>query len=46
MLGQTNAEKLFGAVSAALSVLHACLLFVTALYVLSIGMILTIKADL
>lgn len=46
VLGQQNAEKLFGAVSAALSVLHACLLFVTVLYVLSIGIILTVKADL
>lgn len=46
LLGQKNAEKLFGAVSAALSVLHACLLFVTALYVLSFGIILTVKADL
>ena len=46
LLGQKNAGKLFGAFSAALSVLHACLLFVTVLYVLSIGIILTIKADL
>lgn len=46
VLEQKNAEKLFGAFSAALSVLHACLLFVTVLYVLSIGVILTIKADL
>ena len=46
LLGQKNAEKLFGAFSAALSVLYACLLFVTALYVLSIGIILTVKADL
>ncbi len=46
LLSQKNAEKLFGAFSAALSVLHACLLFVTVLYVLSVGIILTIKADL
>ncbi len=46
LFGQKNAEKLFGAFSAALSVLHACLLFVTVLYVLSVGIILTIKADL
>ena len=46
LLGQKNAEKLFGAFSAALSVLHACLLFVTVLYVLSVGIILTVKADL
>ena len=46
VLGQKSAEKLFGAVLAALSILHACLLFVTVLYVLSIGIILTVKADL
>lgn len=46
LLSQKNAEKLFGAFAAALSVMHACLLFVTVLYVLSIGIILTIKADL
>ena len=46
ILDQKGAEKLFGAFSAALSVLNACLLFVTALYVLSIGIILTVKADL
>lgn len=46
VLGQKNAEKLFGAFASALSVLHACLLFVTVLYVLSIGIILTVKADL
>lgn len=46
LLGQENAGKLFGAFAAALSVLHACLLFVTVLYVLSVGVILTIKADL
>lgn len=46
LLGQKNAEKLFGAFAAALSVMHACLLFVTVLYVLSIGIILTVKADL
>lgn len=45
-LSQNNAEKLFGAFAAAISVLHACLLFVTVLYVLSIGIILTVKADL
>jgi len=46
VLGQKSAEKLFGAFASALSILHACLLFVTVLYVLSIGIILTVKADL
>ncbi|MBQ7547232.1 MAG: hypothetical protein IJT41_09740 [Clostridia bacterium] len=46
LLGRKNASHLFGAFSAALSVLHACLLFVTVLYVLALGVILTIKADL
>ena len=46
LLGQKNASQLFGAFSSALSVLHACLLFVTVLYVIALGVILTIKADL
>lgn len=46
LLDQKNAAQLFAAFSAALSVLHACLLFVTVLYVLSLGIILKIKADL
>ena len=44
MLGQKNAETLFSSFSSALSVLHACLLFVTVLFVLCLGIILTIKA--
>ena len=46
LLNQKNAGKFFSAFSAALSVLQACVLFVTALYVISIGIILTVKADL
>ena len=46
LLGQKNAANLFGAFSAAVSMLHACLLFVTVLYVLALGVILTVKADL
>ncbi|MBQ7541589.1 MAG: hypothetical protein IJT44_04790 [Clostridia bacterium] len=46
LLDQKSAAKLFAAFASALSVLHACLLFVTALYVISLGIILTVKADL
>ena len=46
LLDQKTAGKLFSSFAAALSILHACLLFVTVLYVISIGIILTIKADL
>ena len=44
LLGQKNADALFSAFACGLSVLHACLLFVTVLFVLCLGMILTIKA--
>ena len=45
-LGLKSADSLFSAFAAALSVLHACLLFVTVLYVLCLGIILTIKAGI
>lgn len=44
LLGQKNAVTLFAAFSSALSVLFACLLFVTVLFVLCLGIIMTIKA--
>ena len=43
LLGQKSAGNLFRAFSGALSVLLGCLLFVTALYVLSVGIILVLK---
>lgn len=44
LLGLRHAESLFAAFASSLSVLHACLLFVTVLYVLCLGIIFTIKA--
>lgn len=43
MLGQKNAETLFSAFSSAISILNACVLFVTVLYILSIGIILKVR---
>lgn len=44
LLGRKNAAALLSAFDSALSVLHACLLFVTVLYVLSVGVILKVRA--
>ena len=44
MFGQKNADTLFSSFASGLSVLHACLLFVTVLFVLCLGVILTVKA--
>ena len=44
MLGQKSADTLFSSFSAAVSILHACLLFVAVLFILCLGIILTIKA--
>lgn len=44
LLGRKNAVTLLSAFDSALSVLNACLLFVTVLFVLSVGIILKVKA--
>ena len=44
LLGRKNAAALLSAFDSALSVLYACLLFVTVLYVLSVGVILKVRA--
>ena len=43
LLGQKAAGKLFAAFSGTLAVLLGCLLFVTALYVLSVGILLVLR---
>ena len=44
VLDRKNEGALLSAFDGALSVLHACLLFVTVLYVLCVGIIIKVKA--